>query len=129
RAWRETQERLLKAYDAQVPAAKLWAANQRAIENGEWPQYYIGAFPNCFRITPEKMPIGPDGSTAKMAQSPGTHWYHAHKHGSTALNSLNGMAGGVFVEGDHAPRRAALSRPRPPARKVRWFPHTLPAAS
>ena len=35
-----------------------------------------------------------------MGQCPGTHWYHAHKHGSTALNSLNGMSGVFIVEGD-----------------------------
>ncbi len=30
------------------------------------------------------------------SQAEGTHWYHPHKHGSTALQVLNGMAG-VFV--------------------------------
>jgi FtsP/CotA-like multicopper oxidase with cupredoxin domain len=118
RAWRDTQEQLLKAYDAQVPAAKLWAANQKAIAAGEWPQYYIGAYPNCFRITPEKMPLGPDGATVKMGQSPGTHWYHAHKHGSTALNSLNGMAGAFIVEGDYDDRLRAFYRPRALEEKV-----------
>jgi FtsP/CotA-like multicopper oxidase with cupredoxin domain len=29
---------------------------------------------------------------------PGTHWYHAHKHGSTALQLVNGMAGALIVE-------------------------------
>jgi FtsP/CotA-like multicopper oxidase with cupredoxin domain len=32
-------------------------------------------------------------------QAEGTHWYHAHKHGSTALQMLNGMAGGLLIEG------------------------------
>ncbi len=36
----------------------------------------------------------------KMGQAPGTHWYHAHKHGSVALQLLNGMAGALIVEGD-----------------------------
>ncbi|MCH7800044.1 MAG: multicopper oxidase domain-containing protein [Chloroflexi bacterium] len=34
------------------------------------------------------------------SQIPGTHWYHAHKHGSTALQMLNGLAGAFIIEGD-----------------------------
>ena len=33
-------------------------------------------------------------------QAPGTHWYHPHNHGSTAVQVLNGMAGAYIVEGD-----------------------------
>ena len=36
-----------------------------------------------------------------MGQAPGTHWYHGHKHGSTALNLANGMAGALIIEGDY----------------------------
>lgn len=32
-------------------------------------------------------------------QAPGTHWYHAHKHGSTALQVLNGLVGTFKVLG------------------------------
>jgi len=32
-------------------------------------------------------------------QAPGTHWYHPHKHGSTSIQVLNGMAGGLIIEG------------------------------
>jgi FtsP/CotA-like multicopper oxidase with cupredoxin domain len=32
-------------------------------------------------------------------QAPGTHWYHPHKHGSTALQVLNGMAGALLIQG------------------------------
>lgn len=32
-------------------------------------------------------------------QAPGTLWYHPHKHGSTAVQVLNGMAGAMLVEG------------------------------
>ena len=32
-------------------------------------------------------------------QAEGTHWYHAHKHGSTALQVLNGLAGVFIIEG------------------------------
>ena len=35
-----------------------------------------------------------------MGQAPGTHWYHAHKHGSTAVDVSNGMAGAFIIEGD-----------------------------
>jgi len=36
-----------------------------------------------------------------MGQSPGTQWYHAHKHGSTALNVANGMTGAFIIEGQY----------------------------
>src|SRR5262249_28716488 len=29
---------------------------------------------------------------------PGTHWYHAHKHGSTSLHMRNGLAGAFIIE-------------------------------
>ena len=32
-------------------------------------------------------------------QAEGTHWYHPHKHGSTAEQILNGMAGALIIEG------------------------------
>jgi FtsP/CotA-like multicopper oxidase with cupredoxin domain len=32
-------------------------------------------------------------------QPPGTHWYHPHKHGSTGLQVLNGMAGALLIQG------------------------------
>jgi FtsP/CotA-like multicopper oxidase with cupredoxin domain len=30
--------------------------------------------------------------------APGTHWYHAHVHGSTAIQVVNGLAGALIVE-------------------------------
>jgi FtsP/CotA-like multicopper oxidase with cupredoxin domain len=33
-----------------------------------------------------------------MNQSPGTHWYHPHKHGSVAIQVANGMSGAFIVE-------------------------------
>ncbi len=30
--------------------------------------------------------------------APGTHWYHAHVHGSTALQVMNGLAGALIIE-------------------------------
>ena len=35
----------------------------------------------------------------RYTQAPGTHWYHAHKHGSTALHVLNGQVGTFEVRG------------------------------
>lgn len=36
----------------------------------------------------------------RYTQAPGTHWYHAHKHGSTALQVLNGQVGSLRVHGE-----------------------------
>jgi FtsP/CotA-like multicopper oxidase with cupredoxin domain len=33
-------------------------------------------------------------------QAPGTHWYHPHKHGSTAIQLVNGLAGAMIVTGE-----------------------------
>jgi L-ascorbate oxidase len=32
-------------------------------------------------------------------QPEGTHWYHPHKHGSTSIQILNGMAGALIIDG------------------------------
>ncbi len=32
-------------------------------------------------------------------QSPGLNWYHPHSHGSTAIQAVSGMAGGLIVKG------------------------------
>jgi FtsP/CotA-like multicopper oxidase with cupredoxin domain len=105
--WQTWQKKLLQAYDStavwhgQVGALpvdqRLWTQNVKEMNQmpPELPQYYIGAFPNCFQI-PEW-----NGKKYSMGQAPGTHWYHAHKHGSTALNLANGMAGALIIEGDY----------------------------
>lgn len=31
---------------------------------------------------------------------PGLYWYHPHHHGSTAVQAVSGMAGGLVIEGD-----------------------------
>lgn len=104
-SWRKDQEKLLKQYDATAPykgvngnlpqSMKLWPQNQKSLDMGLWPQYSLGAFPYCFPL--------PDYAkgNVKMGQAPGTHWYHAHKHGSTALNVGNGMAGALIIEGPY----------------------------
>jgi FtsP/CotA-like multicopper oxidase with cupredoxin domain len=103
--WQRLQERLLKEYDKTAPwlgqpgnlpvDQQLWPQNVKEMEAMQLPQYYIGAFPTCFTI-PEW-----NGQSTSMGQAPGTHWYHAHKHGSTTLNLANGMAGALIIEGDY----------------------------
>jgi FtsP/CotA-like multicopper oxidase with cupredoxin domain len=41
-----------------------------------------------------------DVDPLRYTQAPGTHWYHAHKHGSTALQVLNGLVGTFEVRGE-----------------------------
>ncbi|HEU4874603.1 MAG TPA: multicopper oxidase domain-containing protein [Pyrinomonadaceae bacterium] len=110
-AWQNFQKTELVKYDnsapwrGQNPPAggppvlpehnRLWWNNQHLIDLYQLPQYYIGAFPYCF--TPPKW----NGLPTSMGQAPGTHWYHAHKHGSTAINLANGMAGALIIEGDY----------------------------
>jgi FtsP/CotA-like multicopper oxidase with cupredoxin domain len=111
--WQKRQQNLLVQYDntaswmgkspppgghgpSVLPLEEqLWWNDQQQIMANEFPQYYIGAFPNCFTIPKW------NGQPDSMGQAPGTHWYHAHKHGSTALNLSNGMAGALIIEGDY----------------------------
>jgi FtsP/CotA-like multicopper oxidase with cupredoxin domain len=112
----KAQTDLLKQYDAN-PAIKnkLWPVDQAQLKAGGWPQYYIGAYPFCYRLpayTQSTFPPPPVPMHAGMAmpagerpllmgQSPGTHWYHAHKHGSTTINVTNGMVGAFIIEGKY----------------------------
>jgi len=131
-----SQKALLMAFDSlpSTPAAnKLWPKNQAQLDLGNWPQYYLGSYPYCFKLPDfdaamAASPSDPmasmnhggagsverDGSAAsnslsealpthplKMGQSPGTHWYHAHKHGSTAIDVNNGMSGAFIIEGKY----------------------------
>lgn len=87
---------LIGKYDqTHKPPYSLWQSNNRVIQANGWPQYYYGAFPYCFRL--------PDYNQGKvkMGQAPGTHWYHAHKHGSTNINVANGMTGALIIEGSY----------------------------
>jgi FtsP/CotA-like multicopper oxidase with cupredoxin domain len=108
----------LAQYDAD-PAIKnkLLPVDLKQWTQGAWPQYYIGAFPYCFRLPEYKEETWPPAAPARpsvhnvmmehaeppliMGQSPGTHWYHAHKHGSTTLNVENGMTGAFIIEGGY----------------------------
>ncbi|MDD9969018.1 MAG: multicopper oxidase domain-containing protein [Myxococcales bacterium] len=40
-----------------------------------------------------------DVDPLRFTQPAGTHWYHAHKHGSTALQVINGLVGTFEVRG------------------------------
>jgi FtsP/CotA-like multicopper oxidase with cupredoxin domain len=118
RTWAAMQEGLLKRYDQDpVIVNKLWPVDEAQIKEGAWPQYYIGATPYCFRLPsytettwPPKAPAHPAAHGLMMehavppllmGQAPGTHWYHAHKHGSTTLNVENGMTGIFIIEGGY----------------------------
>ena len=128
--WTDDQKKLLKQYDSELEkksgpgVRKLWPVDEAQLKQGAWPQYYIGAFPYCFRLPeytetawppakPSAMQMGGAGSAEMqsddemagraliMGQAPGTHWYHAHKHGSTAINVANGMTGAFIIEGQY----------------------------
>lgn len=89
---RDADDMALAAKNNLRPPESMSKANHEAIMAGEWPQYFIGAFPNFFDI--------PDYASGnyKAGQAPGTHWYHAHKHGSTSLHMRNGLAGAFVIE-------------------------------
>jgi FtsP/CotA-like multicopper oxidase with cupredoxin domain len=117
-AYRQLQQQQLTQYDRTPGVKKLWPVNAAQIERGDWPQYYIGAYPYCFRLPHFTGPFPPPAPAAathhgggplrgdapralQMGQAPGTHWYHAHKHGSTAINVANGMTGVFVIEGGY----------------------------
>ena len=71
------------------------ATNEHLVEYDEFPEYWAGCFPYCIRPPKYNPP------QYVMGQAPGTHWYHAHKHGSTSIQVFNGMAGALILEGDY----------------------------
>ncbi len=91
--------------------ARQAAQNQKLEQYGEFPQYWAGCFPYCIR--PPKYVAPPPLSLTQcppspepipkyvMGQAPGTHWYHAHKHGSTSIQVYNGMSGAMILRGDY----------------------------
>jgi FtsP/CotA-like multicopper oxidase with cupredoxin domain len=115
--WQQRQKDLLELYDKTAPYKgqngklpenmHLWPVNKREIAHGLWPQYQLGAFPYCFNL-PDY-----DSGKVKMGQAPGTHWYHAHKHGSTALNVANGMTGAFIIEGKYDDELRAFYKSTP----------------
>ena len=118
RSYTRRQEALLRRYDSNPRITrKLWPVDEVQRRSGAWPQYYIGAFPYCFLLPqyteatwPPSGPVHPRVHVAVageehrpllMGQAPGTHWYHAHKHGSTSINVMNGMTGAFIIEGPY----------------------------
>jgi FtsP/CotA-like multicopper oxidase with cupredoxin domain len=104
-SWQKAQFDAITWYDQNAPykgvpkalptPMHLWPVNKSEIAQKLWPQYQIGATPYCFPLPAY------DPAKVRMGQSPGTHWYHAHKHGSTALNVANGMVGAFIIEGKY----------------------------
>ncbi|HTD22065.1 MAG TPA: multicopper oxidase domain-containing protein [Terriglobales bacterium] len=107
-AWRTDQANRIKNYDETAiwqgkrgtpgnPALpfnnRLATKNAQLRAEGKWPEFFVGGYPNCFQIT--------EAAGHEMGQAPGTHWYHAHKHGSTAIHLYNGLAGAFIIEGDY----------------------------
>jgi FtsP/CotA-like multicopper oxidase with cupredoxin domain len=89
------------------PNLQLWPQNKEAIDQGIWPQWYVGSYPICFQIPRYDPTCDPNHPTPgqpclRMGQAPGTHWYHSHKHGSTSINLFNGLAGALIIE-DNTP--------------------------
>lgn len=127
KSYTQEQKRLLQEYDKTIrktPVKKLWPIDEASLRKGDWPMYYIGAYPYCFRIPEYSEKTTEAAADAQqththgageaevdakqdpqrpliMGQAPGTHWYHAHKHGSTAINVANGMTGAFVIEGKY----------------------------
>src|ERR1043166_2842884 len=98
KSWADMPEDYRKKQEALVKAAGngLWEFDEHEIHSGQWPQYISGGYVNTFEL-----PAYKKGGPYKAGQAPGTHWYHAHKHGSTGVHSLNGLAGAFIIEGDY----------------------------
>ncbi|HEU0215139.1 MAG TPA: multicopper oxidase domain-containing protein [Stellaceae bacterium] len=95
------QKARLIAYDNQS-GQNLWGSDDKALQAGTWPLYYVGAYPYCFQLPQydaTSWPPPDGGNALQMGQAPGTHWYHAHKHGSTSIDVSNGMSGVFIIEG------------------------------
>jgi FtsP/CotA-like multicopper oxidase with cupredoxin domain len=108
-AYQNQQKSLMATHDTQAAAAAkknnlpapeaLSPKNAELIAAHQWPEYILGGFPNYFELPDAGAPnYAQPGQKYKAGQAPGTHWYHAHKHGSTSLHMLNGLAGAFVIE-------------------------------
>ena len=119
----ELQTALLQPTKDFAPAA--YEEDLKLIRDGKWPQYWSTAYPYCFKLPqftgpwppapkPQTQAAHTHGAGSSevdevqntqrpliMGQSPGTHWYHAHKHGSTTINVNGGMTGVFIIEGQY----------------------------
>jgi FtsP/CotA-like multicopper oxidase with cupredoxin domain len=91
-------------------------ANEQNRLAHEWPQYWPGFYPHFFEL-----PVwsGDLKKSPMMGQSPGTHWYHCHQHGSTTLQILNGMAGVFIITGDYDDKLLRLGGGTPEQPKIK----------
>ena len=91
------------AYGASVDSVDVM---QDCLHGSNWTNIHF----HGMHVTPDTMGddvlllIPPDSShtynfVIPWNQSPGTHWYHPHKHGSVAIQVMNGMTGALIVQG------------------------------
>jgi FtsP/CotA-like multicopper oxidase with cupredoxin domain len=128
--WLTNQQAMLAAFDVgKPPAQQIGAADDKVNTAGGFPQYYIGSFPYCFLLPKKPITETVDQGKMRMGQSPGTMWYHAHKHGSTAMDVSNGMVGAFIIE-DNSPQGydgyiKAFYAKQPNNRGQKGVPNTL----
>jgi len=59
--------------------------------------------------------VEPEGRTRQYCvaipqfHAPGTHWYHAHRHGATGIQVANGMAGAIIIPEPDGDRRLGVT--------------------
>ena len=90
-AWKAASEKRLEG-----KVKDLKGVDEQLEKEHEWPEYWLGVYPYLFTL-----PKWVQGGPMQMGQAPGTHWYHAHKHGAAATQMLNGMSGAFIIEGDY----------------------------
>ncbi|MGH9720268.1 MAG: hypothetical protein ACRD8O_08650, partial [Bryobacteraceae bacterium] len=105
----DTEQAAKAKRDGRTPPGSLWDWDVTQVLGRQWPQYIVGAFPNVVLLPSYPRP------GLQAGQAPGTHWYHAHKHGSTSLHIFNGLAGAIIVEGDYDTRIRQFFQKQMPA--------------
>ena len=105
-----------KDYVLAEQLADALATNELNMAQGEWPQYWPGFYPQFFSLPHWS---GSLEKTPRMGQSPGTHWYHCHQHGSTALQLINGMAGLFIITGDYDDKMLRIGGGTPEKPKIK----------
>ncbi|GKS58588.1 L-ascorbate oxidase [Nitrospira sp.] len=97
---------------------KVFLYNQLPPEQGECGPPNTENCPNTTNLHTHGLHISPTGNSDNVlleikpgedlqfqfdipdTHHPGTFWYHAHRHGSTASQLREGMAGALIIEGD-----------------------------
>jgi FtsP/CotA-like multicopper oxidase with cupredoxin domain len=126
------------------------AAQTGADQLQEVSQARVGMAPNAFNVTnlhTHGLHVSPGGTCAKSSDNvlltiqpgvtchyvihippdhpAGTFWYHAHAHGSTAVQVGSGMEGALIIE-DTKPIPAALRAASEPAHEKIFVIQTIP---